>query len=96
MEGREKLYTIISDGLKVLQDGRAGGVPRVKNLTRKLNFAALKFSGFDRNRENLLTAKTSRRTVFAIPMSSARLSYKSTELSCYVILQSLSITTNLC
>ena len=42
MEGREKLHTI-SDGLKVLQDRRAGRVicARVKNLTCKLNFAIL-------------------------------------------------------
>ena len=37
MEAREKL-TRISDGLELLQDGRAGLVPRVKNFTCKLNF----------------------------------------------------------
>ena len=43
MEGREKLHAI-SDGLKVLQDRRAGRVPRVKNLTCKLNFAIFNFA----------------------------------------------------
>ena len=43
MEGREKLHTI-SDGLKVLQDRRSGRVPRVENLTCKLNFAIFNFA----------------------------------------------------
>ena len=32
-----------SDGLKVLQDGRAGRVPHVKELTCKLNFVNFNF-----------------------------------------------------
>ena len=43
MEMREKLHTI-SDVLKVLQDGRAGHVARLKTLTCKLNFAIFKFA----------------------------------------------------
>ena len=38
MEAREKLWSV-SNGLKVLWDGHVGRVPRVKNLTCKLNFA---------------------------------------------------------
>ena len=44
MEACEKLSSI-SDGLnKVLSDERAGCVPRVKNLTHKLNFVNINFS----------------------------------------------------
>ena len=43
MEAREKLSSM-SDRLKVLQGGRAGRVPRVKNLTCKLNFTNLNFT----------------------------------------------------
>ena len=43
MEAREKLSSI-SDGLKVLQDGRAGHAPCVKKLTCKLNFANFNFA----------------------------------------------------
>ena len=51
MEGREKLHTI-SNGLKVLQNGRAGRVPRVKYLKRKLNSSIFPFARFGHNREN--------------------------------------------
>ena len=43
MEAREKLLSI-SDGLKVLQDGRAGLVPSVKVFTCKLNFPNFNFA----------------------------------------------------
>ena len=43
MEACEKLSSI-ADGLKVLQDGRAGLVPHNKNLTCKLNFADFNFA----------------------------------------------------
>ena len=42
MEAREKLCSI-SDGLKVLQDERAGRVPCVKDFTYKLNFTKFNF-----------------------------------------------------
>ena len=42
MEAREKLCTI-SDSLKVLQNGHAGRVLRVKNWMCKLNFATINF-----------------------------------------------------
>ena len=43
MEAREKLSSI-SDGLNVLQDVRAGRVPRVKKLTCKLNSTIFYFA----------------------------------------------------
>ena len=43
MEAREKLSSI-SNGLKVLQDGRAGRASRVKKLTYKLNLTNFNFA----------------------------------------------------
>ena len=43
MEAHEKLSGI-SDSLKVLQDGRAGRVPHVKNLTYQKNFVNFNFA----------------------------------------------------